>query len=87
MNDDPKAQRLREGYQPKRDALIRSNSRSRSHAFDGYEPKHDELTKGYPVTQPVNLANLKIPQNLGTAAVTPVNRRNTAPASATSEKH
>jgi len=52
---------------------------------EGYQPKN-ELTKGYGVTQPVNLANLKIPQNLGTAAVTPVNGRNTAPTPAKSEK-
>ena len=50
----------------------------------GYQP-HD-LSKGYRVTQPVDLANLKIPKNLGTAAVRPVNGRNPAPLPAKSEK-
>ena len=53
-------------------------------AAAGYQPYH--LSKGYRVTQPVDLANLKIPKNLGTAAVRPVNGRNPAPLPAKSEK-
>jgi len=41
----------------------------RSVAMDGYQPTTDELTKGYRVTQQVDMSNLKIPKNLGTAAV------------------
>ncbi len=40
---------------------------------EGYQPHKDEVVKGYRVTQPVDLNNLKIPENLGTAAVTPQN--------------
>jgi hypothetical protein len=54
MNDDPKIQRLREGYQP----------------------RQDEVTKGYRPTQPVDMSKLKIPKNLGTAAVMPRNSGN-----------
>jgi hypothetical protein len=46
----------------------------------GYQPGKHEVTKGYPVTQPVDLNNLKIPKNLGDAAVTPPNSGNPAPA-------
>jgi hypothetical protein len=35
--------------------------------------------RGYPVTQPVDLSNLKIPKNLGDAAVTPQNIGSPAP--------
>ncbi len=38
---------------------------------EGYQPGKDEVRKGYGVTQPVDLKNLTIPKNLGTAAVTP----------------
>ena len=38
---------------------------------EGYQPKRHEETRGYPVTQRVDLSNLKIPENLGDAAVTP----------------
>jgi hypothetical protein len=86
MKDSPKIQRLREGYQPKQDAATQLNPANRSQAFDGHQPKQNELTKGYPVTQRVDLANLKIPENLGTAAVTPPTNRNVAPTSAKSEK-
>jgi len=54
MNDDPKIQRLREGYQP----------------------RQDEVTKGYRPTQPVDMSKLKIPKNLGIAAVMPRNSGN-----------
>lgn len=45
----------------------------------GYQPKRHEETRGYPVTQPVDLSNLKIPENLGDAAVTPQNSGSAAP--------
>jgi hypothetical protein len=54
LSDDAKIQRLREGYQPRK----------------------DEVTKGYRPTQPVDMSNLKIPKNLGTAAVMPRNNGN-----------
>ena len=38
---------------------------------EGHQPKRHEEMRGYPVTQPVDLSNLKIPKNLGDAAVTP----------------
>ncbi len=64
MNDDAKIQKLKEGYQPRK----------------------DEVTKGYRVTQPVDLSNLKIPKNLGDAAVTPQNTGNPVPAPAEPKK-
>jgi hypothetical protein len=45
----------------------------RSVAMDGYQPTRDELTKGYRVTQQIDMGNLRIPKNLGTAAVMPRN--------------
>jgi hypothetical protein len=38
---------------------------------EGYQQKRHEETRGYPVTQPVDLNNLRVPKNLGDAAVTP----------------
>jgi hypothetical protein len=38
---------------------------------EGYQPKRHEETRGYPVTQPVDLNNLRVPKNLGDAAVAP----------------
>lgn len=64
MSDNAKIQKLREGYQPRK----------------------DEVTKGYRVTQPVDLNNLKIPKNLGDAAVTPRNSGNVVPARAEPKK-
>ncbi len=64
MSDEAKVQKLREGYQPRK----------------------DEITKGYRVTQPVDLSNLKIPKNLGDAAVTPRNSGSPAPAPAEPKK-
>lgn len=58
MSEDTKIQKLREGYQPRK----------------------NEVTKGYRPTQPVDLSNLKIPKNLGTAAVLPRNSGNPVPA-------
>ncbi len=37
---------------------------------EGYQPKAEQA-RGYPVTQPVDLSNLQIPENLGDAAVNP----------------
>ena len=42
----------------------------------GYQPTKNEVTKGYRPTQPVDMSNLKIPKNLGTAAVMPRNGGN-----------
>jgi len=42
----------------------------------GYQPQRDEFTKGYRPTQPVNMSNLKIPKNIGDAAVMPRNSSN-----------
>lgn len=53
---------------------------------EGYQPGKDDVTKGYRPTQPVDLTNLKIPKNLGDAAVTLVNNGNPAATPATSEK-
>ena len=39
----------------------------------GYQPQRDDFTKGYRPTQPVNMSNLKIPKNIGDAAVMPRN--------------
>ena len=58
----------------------------RSVAMDGYQPTRDELTKGYRVTQQVDMRNLKIPKNLGTAAVMPRNGANSARASVEPKK-
>jgi hypothetical protein len=45
----------------------------------GYQPRNNEVTKGYRPTQPVDMSNLKIPKNLGTAAVMPRNNGNSVP--------
>ncbi len=42
----------------------------------GYQPQIHEFTKGYRPTQPVNMNNLKIPKNIGDAAVMPRNISN-----------
>ena len=39
----------------------------------GYQPTKDETTRGYRPTQPVDMSNLKIPKNLGDAAIMPRN--------------
>ncbi len=52
----------------------------------GHQPKNDKLTRGYQVTQPVDLSNLKIPQSMSDAAVTPMSIADTAPAHSKSEK-
>jgi hypothetical protein len=52
----------------------------------GYQPTKNEVTKGYRPTQPVDMSNLKIPKNLGTAAVMPRNGGNSVRASAEPKK-
>jgi hypothetical protein len=53
---------------------------------DGYQPTRDEVTKGYRVTQQIDMSNLKIPKNLGTAAVLPRNSGNSSRASVEPKK-
>jgi hypothetical protein len=53
---------------------------------EGYQPSKDELTRGYRPTQQVDLSNLKIPSNLGDAAVTPANGAHPAPTPAKTDK-
>jgi hypothetical protein len=38
---------------------------------EGYQPRPDEVYKGYRVRATLDMSNLKIPKNLGSAAVTP----------------
>lgn len=52
---------------------------------EGYQPKQDEVTKGYRVTQPVDLNNLRVPKNLGDAAVTPQSGGSPTPVPAKNE--
>jgi hypothetical protein len=47
-------------------------------AMDGYQPARDDVTKGYRVTQQIDMRNLKIPKNLRSAAVVPRNSGNSA---------
>lgn len=47
--------------------------------IEGYQPKTGEVTTGYGVTQQVDVARLKLPKSLRTAAITPSNGK---PASA-----
>lgn len=53
---------------------------------EGYQPRRDELTKGYRPTQPVNMSNLKIPKNIGDAAVMPRNSGNSVRPSVETKK-
>jgi hypothetical protein len=48
-----------------------SNDTNVRHLQEGYQPRPDEAYKGYRVRGTVDMKNLKIPGNLGTAAVTP----------------
>jgi len=48
----------------------------RSTGMDGCQPRKDEVTRGYRPTQLVDMSNLKIPKNLGDAAVMPRNGGN-----------
>ncbi len=51
----------------------------------GYQPGKDEV-RGYQPTQPVDMINLKIPKNLGDAAVMPRNSGNSVHASVEPKK-
>jgi len=51
-----------------------------------YQPTKNEGTSGYRPTQPVDMSNLKIPKNLGTAAVMPQNGGNPVRASVEPKK-
>jgi hypothetical protein len=73
MSDDAKIQRLREGYQPGKDEVAKGSIRRKQ---GSYRPRNNEVTKGYRPTQPVDMSKLKIPKNLGTAAVMPRNSGN-----------
>ncbi|MGD0010876.1 MAG: hypothetical protein ABSE93_20335 [Terriglobia bacterium] len=53
---------------------------------EGHEPRKDEVTKGYRPTQPIDMSNLKIPKNLGTAAIMPRNGGNPVRASVEPKK-
>jgi hypothetical protein len=88
MSDEAKVQRLREGYQPRKNEPTKSllDSVRRSTAMDGYQPGTREVTKGYRPTQPVDMSNLKIPKNLRDAAVMPRNNGNSPRASVEPKK-
>ena len=88
MREDPKIQKVQQGYQPRKNGAIKSllGLGRRTSAMDGYQPTMNEVTKGYRPTQPVDMSNLRIPMNLGTAAVTPRNNSNSACASAEPKK-
>lgn len=51
-----------------------------------YQPRKDEEVRGYQVSQAVDLSNLKVPSNLGSAAVTPQNSTQPVPAATKPEK-
>jgi len=53
---------------------------------EGYQPRADEVYKGYRVRGTVDMNNLKIPRNLGTAAVTPESLDQQIPASSEHKK-
>jgi hypothetical protein len=78
MSDDAKMQRVRQGYQPRKNEATKNllDSGRRSTAMDGYQPRTNEVTKGYRPTQPVDMSNLRIPKNLRDAAVMPRNNGN-----------
>jgi len=88
MSGDAEIQRARQGYQPRKNEATKSllDSGRRGTAMDGYQPRNTEVTKGYRPTQPVDMSNLKIPKNLGTAAVMPRNGGSSARASAEPKK-
>jgi len=56
------------------------------HLQEGYQPRGDEVYKGYRVRGTVDTKNLKIPGNLGTAAVTPESVDQQIPASTEHKK-
>ncbi len=88
MSDNAEIQRAQQGYQPRKSEETRGLLRSggRSTGMDGYQPRNNDVTKGYRPTQPVDMSNLKIPKNLGTAAVMPRNNGNPVHTSAEPKK-
>ena len=56
------------------------------HLQEGYQPRPDEVYKGYRVRGTIDMNNLKIPANLGTAAVTPQSLDQQVPASTEDKK-
>ncbi|MGO8731619.1 MAG: hypothetical protein ACLQVM_02370 [Terriglobia bacterium] len=56
------------------------------HLQEGYQPRADEVYKGYRVRGTIDMNNLKIPTNLGTAAVTPQSVDQQIPASSEHKK-
>jgi hypothetical protein len=66
MSEDKTASPVQGGFQP------RSEDKTAAPVQEGFQPRKDGLERrGYQVSQPVDLKNLQIPPNLGTAAVTP----------------
>jgi hypothetical protein len=88
MSDDVKIQRVQEGYQPRTNESTKTSLAfgQRSIGMDGHQPTQNEVTKGYRPTQPVDMTNLKIPKNLGDAAVMPRDSRSSVRASAEAKK-
>jgi hypothetical protein len=88
MSDDAKIQRLRQGYQPRKNEVTKGllHSGRTSTGMDGYQPRKDEETRGYRPTQLVDMNNLKIPKNLRDAAVLPRNGGNPVRASVEPKK-
>jgi hypothetical protein len=61
------------GLQPNKKGVTKGNvipSRGEV-GMDGYQPRLNEGARDYHPAQPVDMGNLKIPKNLGTAAVIP----------------
>jgi hypothetical protein len=56
------------------------------HEKRGYQPSSNDLTKGYGVSQTVDVGSLRPPSNLGDAAVTPQNSNQPARAPVESKK-
>jgi hypothetical protein len=74
MSGDAKIRKLG-GFQPKKDELTKGGAMRRQPevGLDGYQPTLNGEARGYRPTQAVDVSNLKIPKNLGTAAVKPEN--------------
>ena len=63
-----------------------SNDTNVRHLQEGYQPRPDEAYKGYRVRGTVDMNNLKIPKNLGTAAVKPQSSDQQIPVSVEQKK-
>jgi hypothetical protein len=84
MSGDTKIRKLG-GYQPSKGEVTKGSEQFEV-GMDGYQPRSNEATKGYRPTQPVDMSNLRIPKNLGTAAVMPRNGGNQVRASVEPKK-